>query len=60
MEHNVERINYNETNLEEFRAKVEKQKRPVILTHSLVDFENHFNFCFKVPPHKPCNNPEFV
>lgn len=48
MEHNVEKINYNETNLEEFREKIEKKARPIILTDCLVDFQNNFNFSFKV------------
>ena len=47
-EHNVERINYENVSLEEFREKYEKTKKPIIITNCLVDFENHFNFSFKV------------
>lgn len=47
-EHNVERIDYDEISLETFREKYEKPNKPVIISNSLVSFENHFNFSFKV------------
>ena len=48
MEQNVERIDYNQTSLEDFKEKVEKRAKPIIITNSLTDFENQFNFSFKV------------
>jgi hypothetical protein len=48
MDQNVEKINYNETSMEDFREKVEKQAQPILITHCLDDFENDFSFSFKV------------
>lgn len=47
-QHNVERIPYKETSLEDFRRRVESQKRPVIITDTVADFQDQFHFSFKV------------
>ena len=47
-EHNVERIPYDKTSLEEFQALAEKKCKPILITNCQNDFENNFNFSFKV------------
>ena len=47
-EENVEKIDYRNTSLEEFRSKVETQHRPVLIENCIDDFENDFKFSFKV------------